>query len=178
MQKAVALVCVSLLALLSAGVASGQAVYGNIVGTVVDESGAGLPNAKVTITDVSRAASFTTTTSESGFFTQRFLIAGRYQVRVEVEGFRAHVQDVSVSVDQETSLNVNLQVGQVSETVEVSGGAAAALQQNDSTVINTMNERTVLRLPNPNRSIEGMSRLFVGSSSNRKLAPRRIRAAI
>src|SRR5687768_17681650 len=104
MRKAVALVCLSLVVLLSAVPASGQAVYGNIVGTVVDDSGAGLPNAKVTITDISRAASFTTTTNESGFFTQRFLIAGRYQVRVEVEGFRAYVQDVSVSVDQETKI--------------------------------------------------------------------------
>ncbi|MDQ3211401.1 MAG: carboxypeptidase-like regulatory domain-containing protein, partial [Acidobacteriota bacterium] len=161
MQKAVALVCVSLLALLSAGVASGQAVYGNIVGTVVDESGAGLPNAKVTITDVSRAASFATTTSESGFFTQRFLIAGRYQVRVEVEGFRAHVQDVSVSVDQETSLNVNLQVGQVSETVEVSAGTPL-LKTERSDVATTFSEKTVASLPILNRRFTAFELLTPG----------------
>ena len=100
MRKAVALVCLFLFTLSIPVAVVAQAVYGNIVGTVVDETGAGLPNAKVIITDTSRAVSFTTTTNESGFFTQRFLIVGRYQVRVEAEGFRAHVQDVSVSVDR------------------------------------------------------------------------------
>ena len=83
-------------------------------GTVVDPSGAAVPNAKVIISDTSRALTFTTTTNESGFFTQRFLIAGTYQVRVEAGSFRAHVQDVSVSVDQETSLDIKLQLGDLS----------------------------------------------------------------
>src|SRR3954463_250689 len=119
MRDIVAVVCFALSTLAAPVAAVAQAVYGNIVGTVLDESGAGLPDAKVTITDTNRAVSFTTTTNQSGFFTQRFLIVGRYQVRVEAPGFRAYLQDVSVSVDQETSLNVKLQLGQVSETVEV-----------------------------------------------------------
>src|SRR5437762_3065402 len=108
MRELVSVICLSLITLTTPVAAAGQAVYGNIVGTVLDESGAGLPNAKVTITDTNRAVSFTTTTNESGFFTQRFLIVGRYEVRVEAEGFRAYVQDVSVSVDQETTLDVRL----------------------------------------------------------------------
>ena len=76
MREIVAVVCLALFALTTPAEAAGQAVYGNIVGTVVDESGAGLPNAKVTITDTNRAVSFTTTTNDSGFFTQRFLIVG------------------------------------------------------------------------------------------------------
>src|SRR5919112_707094 len=161
MRKAAAVVCLSLVVLLSAVAASGQAVYGNIVGTVVDDSGAGLPNAKVTITDVSRAASFTTTTNDSGFFTQRFLIAGRYQVRVEVEGFRAYVQDVSVSVDQETSLNIKLQVGQVSETVEVSAGTPL-LKTERSDVATTFSEKTVASLPILNRRFTAFELLTPG----------------
>ena len=81
-----------------------QAVYGSIVGTVVDSSGAGVPGAKVTMTDLRRAVSFTAITNESGFFTQRSLIAGRYQVRIEASGFSAYVQELSVSVDQETTV--------------------------------------------------------------------------
>ncbi len=161
MPKAVALVCLLMVALVSAVPASGQAVYGNIVGTVVDESGAGLPNARVTITDTSRAASFTTTTNDSGFFTQRFLIAGRYQVRVEVEGFRAYVQDVSVSVDQETSLNVRLQVGQLSETVEVSAGTPL-LKTERSDVATTYSEKTVASLPILNRRFTAFELLTPG----------------
>ena len=82
MRDIVAVVCLSLSTLATPVVAAAQAVYGNIVGTVLDESGAGVADAKVTITDTNRAVSFTTTTNQSGFFTQRFLIVGRYQVRV------------------------------------------------------------------------------------------------
>ena len=108
MRRAVALSCLFVATLSIPVSVLAQAVYGNVVGTVVDPSGAAVPNAKVIISDTSRALTFTTTTNESGFFTQRFLIAGTYQVRVEAGSFRAYVQDVSVSVDQETSLDVKL----------------------------------------------------------------------
>ena len=103
--------------------AFGQAVYGNIVGTVTDPSGAAVPNAKVTITDTGRGVAVNATTNESGNFTQRFLIVGRYQVRVEVQGFKTSVQEVNVSVDQETSLEVKLQTGAVSEEVTITAEA-------------------------------------------------------
>ena len=161
MRKTVALVCLSIFTLLTPVTVAGQAVYGNIVGTVVDETGAGLPHAKVIITDTSRAVSFTTTTNESGFFTQRFLIAGRYQVRVEAEGFRAHSQDVSVSVDQETNLDVKLQVGQVSETVEVSAGTPL-LKTERSDVATTFSEKSVASLPILNRRFTAFELLTPG----------------
>jgi outer membrane receptor protein involved in Fe transport len=161
MRKAVALVCLSIFTLFIPAPVPGQAVYGNIVGTVVDETGAGLPNAKVIITDTSRAVSFTATTNESGFFTQRFLIAGRYQVRVEAEGFRAHAQDVSVSVDQETNLDVKLQVGQVSETVEVTAGTPL-LKTERSDVATTFSEKSVASLPILNRRFTAFELLTPG----------------
>jgi carboxypeptidase family protein/TonB-dependent receptor-like protein len=162
MREIVAVVSLSLLSALATPVAAvAQAVYGNIVGTVLDESGAGLANAKVTITDTNRAVSFSTTTNESGFFTQRFLIVGRYQVRVEAQGFRTYLQDVSVSVDQETSLNVKLQVGQVSETVEVSAGTPL-LKTERSDVATTFTEKTVASLPILNRRFTGFELLTPG----------------
>src|SRR5690349_10306263 len=81
---------------------SAQAVYGSIVGTVMDSSGSAVPNAKITITDVGRDVTTTTVTNESGNFTQRYLIVGQYRVRVEAPGFKAFVQDnANVSVDTE-----------------------------------------------------------------------------
>ena len=62
MRKAAGLACLTMLALLPPLAAFGQAVYGNIVGSVVDPSGAAVPNARVTITDISRSVSFSTTT--------------------------------------------------------------------------------------------------------------------
>jgi hypothetical protein len=51
-----------------------QAVYGNVVGTVTDESGGAVPNAKITIRDMDRDVSNVTTTNESGNYSQRYLM--------------------------------------------------------------------------------------------------------
>ena len=61
MKKAISALCLFILALSVPLAARAQAVYGSIVGTVVDSSGAGVPGAKVTITDLNRSVSFTTT---------------------------------------------------------------------------------------------------------------------
>ena len=75
------------LALLAAAASSyGQAVYGSIVGSVTDSTSAAVSGAKVTITDIGRDVVTSTTTNESGNFTQRFLIVGRYRVRIEAPG--------------------------------------------------------------------------------------------
>src|SRR5260370_1255371 len=55
---------------------AGQAVYGSIVGTVTDSSGAAVPKAKVTIADVGKGVNYTTTTNDSGNYSQTHLIAG------------------------------------------------------------------------------------------------------
>ncbi|MCI0337413.1 MAG: TonB-dependent receptor [Acidobacteria bacterium] len=149
MRKTIAIVSLALIALLAPR-AYGQAVYGNIVGTVVDPSGAAVPNAKVTITDTQRSVSFTATTNQDGIFTQRFLIVGRYQVRVEAAGFKAALQEVSVSVDQEVSLNIGLQPGAVTEEVTISA-EAPLLKTERSDVSTTFSEKTVTNLPILNR---------------------------
>ena len=70
----------------------GQAVYGSIVGSVTDSSGAAVPNAKVTILDVGKGVTYTTTTNEAGNYSQIHLIVGIYEVRVEAPGFDTYVQ--------------------------------------------------------------------------------------
>ena len=161
MREAAASVCFFVFALSISDAASAQAVYGTIVGTVVDQSGAGLPNATVIITDPNRAVSFNTTTNQSGFFTQRFLLAGRYQLRVEASGFAAHAQDVIVSVDQETRVDVQLQVGEITETVEVSAGTPL-LKTERSDVATTFSEKTVTSLPILNRRFTAFELLTPG----------------
>src|SRR5437588_8682209 len=61
-----------------AGRMLGQAVFGSIIGTVTDSSGAAVPNAKVTITNVDKGVIVTTTTHESGNYEQQHLIVGTY----------------------------------------------------------------------------------------------------
>jgi hypothetical protein len=137
--------------LLSVAPMFGQAVYGSIVGSVSDSTGAVVPNARVTITDVVRDVTQATNSNESGNFTQGFLIAGRYRVRVEATGFKAYVQDnVQVSVDTEVRVDPRLEVGDVTQTVEVST-EAGILKTERSDVATTYSERTVTELPVLNR---------------------------
>src|SRR5436309_14679010 len=77
----------------SAGHLHAQAVFGNIVGTVVDESGAVVPSAKVTITDVNKGTVLTAETNDSGNFTQAQLTPGTYRVAIEKSGFKRAVQE-------------------------------------------------------------------------------------
>src|SRR5207302_11107448 len=61
----------------------GQAVFGNITGTVTAPTGAAVPNAKIAITDLDRGIIYTTTTTSVGNFTQTHLLAGHYRVKVK-----------------------------------------------------------------------------------------------
>jgi hypothetical protein len=161
MRKAAGLLLLFVCALLAPIAVYGQAVYGNIVGTVVDSSGSAVPNAKVTITDLGRGVSTTTTTNDSGVFTQRFLIVGRYQVRVEAQGFKTAQQEVSVSVDQETSIDIKLQVGEVTQIVEISA-ETPLLKTERTDVAVTLSEKTVTNLPILNRRFSNFELLTPG----------------
>ena len=87
MRKLLSLIATVSACLALAPPAHAQAIYGNIVGTISDATGAAIPNAKITITDVAKGVNFTTTTNESGNYSQGHLVPGNYEVRVEASGF-------------------------------------------------------------------------------------------
>jgi hypothetical protein len=122
-----ALFCVGtllLLVLLPAANVWGQAVYGSIVGTVIDSSRAAMAKVNVTIADTGKGVSYTATTNESGNYSQTHLIAGIYEVRVAASGFQTFLQkNVKVEVDSTTQVNAQLTVGNVGEVVNVTGEA-------------------------------------------------------
>ena len=102
--------------------AFGQAVYGSVAGTVIDQTGGGLPGVTVTITSVDRKTVDSVVTNESGQYVKDRLLPGRYEVAVEISGFkRAVYPDILVSVDTQTTLDVKLQVGDITESVTVEG---------------------------------------------------------
>jgi len=146
-----------LCALFTPGASFGQAVYGSIVGTVTDSSGGAIPNAKVTIRDVGKGVAFTTTTNETGNYTQGHLIVGIYEVRAEAKGFDTFVQqNVTVNVDATAQINAVLHPGAVGKTVNVSA-EAALLQTEKAEVSDTMTQKAVMDLPVFSRD---MSRLY------------------
>jgi hypothetical protein len=141
-----------------------QAVYGSIVGTVQDTSGGVVSGAKVTTRNVERDVTNTTTTNESGNYTQRYLIVGRYQVRVEAPGFQTFVQEnVSVSVDSEARVDIHLQVGEVTQTVDVNS-EASLLKTERSDVATTYNQKAVAELPMLSRRFTNFQLITPGVS--------------
>lgn len=111
-------------AMLVPATAVAQAVYGSVGGVVRDASGASLPGVSVTITSVERNTIDVVTTNESGFYIKERLLPGVYDVKAELTGFKtAVVPTVQVSVDAQTPLNFALDIGQITETVTVSGGS-------------------------------------------------------
>src|SRR4029453_1640267 len=102
--------------------ASAEAVYGSIAGSVLDESGGVLPGVSVTVTSVERKTTDTVVTNETGRYVKERLLPGTYEVKVELSGFKQQVYTkIQVNVDSQTTLDVKLQVGQVSESVMVEG---------------------------------------------------------
>src|SRR5262249_1351431 len=150
MRKTMAVVSLALFILLTPVAALGQAVYGNIVGTVTDPQGSAVVGAKVVITDTQRQTSVTTFTNSDGNYTQRRLVAGADQIRIEANGFKAALSTVIVSVDQEARADLKLEVGDVSQVVEVSA-EAPLLKTERADVAVTFNEKTVTNLPLINR---------------------------
>jgi outer membrane receptor protein involved in Fe transport len=107
--------------LVAAGVAFAQETTGTIDGRVVDGQGLPIPGVTVTVTGPQGAKSVTS--DADGHFNMPFLTPGSYTVRIELQGFRPVEQTgVRVSLGQTTTIPVTLQVGGLTETVEVSGG--------------------------------------------------------
>src|SRR3954454_1403976 len=141
-----------------------QAVYGSIVGTVLDSTGAAVANAKVMIRNVERDTTHETSTNESGNYAQRYLIVGKYQVRVEAPGFQAAVEnDIPVSVDSEAKVDMKLQLGELSQTVEVTS-EAAMLKTERSDVATTYSQKQVAELPVLNRRFTTLQLMTPGVS--------------
>jgi outer membrane receptor protein involved in Fe transport len=101
-----------------------QAVYGSISGTVKDNTGGVLPGVTVTMTSVERNTADTVVTNESGVYLKERLLPGTYEVKAELQGFKqAVVPRVNVSVDTQTPVDFTLDLGEVTEIIEVTGGS-------------------------------------------------------
>jgi hypothetical protein len=144
--------------------AEAQAVYGSIYGTVTDQSGAVIPSATVTVTDISKGTKSTTQANESGEYRVIHLIPDSYRVEAAANGFTSQTVDsVVVYADTAPEVNLKLTPGSVTQNVVVQGGATL-LQTDRADVSTILNERAVENLPNLNRNFTAFELLTPGTT--------------
>jgi len=151
-------------ALLSTSLAFSQAVNGTIVGTVSDSSGAVLPAAKVTVLEVNTGVSKSGQANGSGFYSFPELPPGTYTVSVEVAGFKKGSK-AGIILDANTSprVDISLQPGQITETVEVVANAAL-LQTERADTGRSMDAVLAQELPlGVNRNFQSLLELVPGT---------------
>src|SRR3974390_2581920 len=161
-------ICLLILALgLCAGVVQGQmAGTGVIVGTVTDPSGAAVPGASVTVTDLSTNSTRSATTNDAGRYNFPNLPPGKYDVAINKGGFRqTKMSEQVVEVGQQRTLDVRLELGSGTEVVEVkAANANTELQTLNSTIGNTVDSTTLQALPSLGRDTSSFVTLQPGAS--------------
>lgn len=152
-----------LLAAAAANHASGQILYGSMVGKVNDPSGAAIASATVSITNKGTGFSRAVATDTTGSFEIPNVPSGTYDVRITAPGFSSVVRsDVPVTINNVTRVDTSLEVGAVSETVNVSG--QALLLQTDRAEVRqevTTKELSDLPVP-PGRNYQQIFRTIPG----------------
>ena len=145
-----------MLACLAAGALSpamnAQTTYGSIVGTATDPTGASVPNVEVTVTNEETGVAQTRTTNELGAYSFTTLYPGSYAIHAEASGFRpVDIRQIVLQVNQTARFDLAMEVGQVTEIIEVVA-AAPVLATDTSDVGHVVANREILDLPLNGRS--------------------------
>src|SRR5579864_4699381 len=138
--------------MMMAAVCEAQVEQGAIAGAVVDPSGAAVPKAKVTATNQATQAVALAETTDDGYYKIPYLLAGKYDVVVEMAGFAlGRVTGVPVLVGQIATIDVTLKPGTVHDEVTVTSDAVL-IEQASSSLGYVTGVTQILELPNVNRS--------------------------
>lgn len=138
---------VLLLTLIVCSSTPGQTVVGRISGTVQDANGASVPNASVKVTNNATNAERTATTDESGFYTVTNLPVGTYTIEAEQKGYKkALVSGQNVTADARLTVDLKLEAGEVSETVEIVAAAGETVNTTSGEVARVIDRQQVQNL--------------------------------
>jgi hypothetical protein len=160
LQAVLILIALGICAIVNAQVTT----VGTISGNVRDPQGAAVPNAEVTIQQLGTGFSRTVTANDEGFFIASSLPVGKYTVSASPQGFKKTVTtEVDLHVGESRVVNLDLQVGQVSETVTVTSDAAPVEIRNGD-VSSLISEKQVTELPLNGRNYSQLALMVPGVS--------------
>lgn len=157
--------CFSTAALLITSPLFAQAVSGNIAGTVQDSTGAAVPNANITITDLDRGTVYHAQSNNDGNFSQTHLLAGHYQVKVDSPGFGPFSANATVQVDATTPVDVRLNPANVQTSVEVTD-VTPLLTTDRAEIATTLTGAQVQQLPVLDRNVTNLLLVVPGTQLN------------
>src|ERR1043166_4027804 len=158
----------ALLLLLSIGLFVGvhaqSSTTGNITGTVRDPQGAAVPKAEITLTEDKTGASRTVRTNDDGFYNVPSLPAGTYTVTTSPSGFKKTIlTNVDLHVSENKTVNIDLQVGQLNETVTITSDAAP-VEVRSGEISSLISEKQVTELPLNGRNYAQLALMVPGVS--------------
>ncbi|HXA66003.1 MAG TPA: carboxypeptidase regulatory-like domain-containing protein [Bryobacteraceae bacterium] len=141
----------------------GQGPTAAITGQVTDASGAAVSNAAISAKDLDHGTNWATVSNDAGYYSLPRLPVGNYEVRAEAKGFQTVVQrSVELVLDQVAKIDFQLQVGQVTQTLEVTS-SAPILQTENAQLSTVMQGAAIQSLPLETRNYNQLALLMPGS---------------
>ena len=155
--------CIPFLAFMLAGAPLlAQEVTGSIRGEVLDPSGAGVPSAEVTVTQVETGLTRVTAAGRHGGYLFVLLPPGHYRLVATAQGFQKFVQEgITLSVNESANLPVHLEIGSPAQVVQVHANASL-IERADTTLGETVGEREIVDLPLNGRNFSQLGLLQPG----------------
>ena len=138
------------------------AQVGTISGRVMDETGAVLPGVTVTITNLERGSIRTLVSGDEGMYRASALTLGSYEIQAELMGFRTAIRSgITLTVGREAVVDLTLQVGEISERVEVTG-EAPLVNTTSATIAELVDSKKIQDLPLNGRDLYQLATLQAG----------------
>lgn len=153
----------ALLLLLAAPALLAQEITGQVRGTIRDSSGGVLPGAAVELRNVGTNIAATQTTGAEGTYTFNFVNPGPYELRVTLDGFKQAARRLTVETNGTSTVDLPLEVGSVSETVEVTA-TAAPVETARAHVSTNVDAKLIQELPNIAFDVTTMVNLAPGAT--------------
>lgn len=161
LRAALLLTC---LVLFTSSGAWAQIYTGSLTGVVTDPTGAVVPGAKVTLTDLGKGYETVATTDTTGRYTIRQAPPSSYKLKVEAQGFKTFIREgITLNVMQQASVDVALELGQAVQSIEVVG-AAPVLSTQDAAIGQDVNRTFINDLPLIGRNVFDLAMLAPGVS--------------